>query len=124
MRVKIVYLTFCHNEEQIQYLRHYLQCHRIAKVCIRYVLQFMFIFIIVQIDFSYRYVGMRVNQVYDIDNKTYLIRLQRPDEKCVLLLESGNRFHATAFEWPKSMAPSGFSMKVVKITSQKLNEYF
>lgn len=61
---------------------------------------------------TFRYVGMRVNQVYDIDNKTYLIRLQRPDEKCILLMESGNRFHTTAFEWPKSMAPSGFSMKV------------
>lgn len=58
---------------------------------------------------------MRVNQVYDIDNKTYLIKLQRTEEKCVLLLESGNRFHTTAFEWPKNVAPSGFSMKVIFI---------
>lgn len=55
---------------------------------------------------------MRVNNIYDIDNKTYLIRLQRTEEKAVLLLESGNRFHKTAFEWPKNVAPSGFSMKV------------
>lgn len=55
---------------------------------------------------------MRVAQVYDIDNKTYLIKLQRPEEKAVLLLESGIRFHTTAFEWPKNMSPSGFSMKV------------
>lgn len=55
---------------------------------------------------------MRVNQVYDIDNKTYLFKLQRSEEKCIVLIESGIRIHTTAFEWPKSMAPSGFSMKV------------
>lgn len=55
---------------------------------------------------------MRVNNIYDIDNKTYLIRLQRNEEKQVLLLESGNRIHTTYFEWPKNVAPCGFSMKV------------
>lgn len=66
-----------------------------------------------------RLVGMRVNQVYDIDNKTYLIRLQRSEEKCVLLIESGSRIHTTAFEWPKNMAPSGFSMKMRKHLKNK-----
>ena len=33
--------------------------------------------------------------------------------KKVLLFESGCRIHTTEFEWPKSMQPSGFSMKVV-----------
>ncbi|XP_026478468.1 nuclear export mediator factor NEMF homolog isoform X1 [Ctenocephalides felis] len=66
-----------------------------------------------------RLIGMRVNQVYDIDNKTYLIKLQRTEEKCVLLLESGNRFHTTAFEWPKNVAPSGFSMKMRKHLKNK-----
>ena len=46
-------------------------------------------------------VGMRVNQVYDVDHKTYLIRLQKPEEKLVLLMESGARIHTTQFEWPK-----------------------
>ncbi|GLV42259.1 Caliban [Carabus blaptoides fortunei] len=64
-------------------------------------------------------IGMRVNNVYDIDNKTYLIRLQRTEEKAVLLLESGNRFHSTAFEWPKNVAPSGFSMKMRKHLKNK-----
>lgn len=59
-----------------------------------------------------RYIGLRVNQVYDIDHKTYLIRLQKTDEKIVILLESGSRIHSTDFEWPKNVAPSGFSMKV------------
>lgn len=62
---------------------------------------------------------MRVNNIYDIDNKTYLIRLQRSEEKCVLLLESGNRFHSTGFEWPKNVAPSGFSMKMRKHLKNK-----
>ncbi|XP_066993709.2 ribosome quality control complex subunit NEMF homolog [Anabrus simplex] len=61
-----------------------------------------------------RLIGMRVGQVYDIDNKTYLIKLQRTEEKSVLLLESGNRIHTTGFEWPKNIAPSGFSMKMRK----------
>ncbi|KAL1397754.1 hypothetical protein pipiens_009510 [Culex pipiens pipiens] len=66
-----------------------------------------------------RLVGMRVNQIYDIDNKTYLIRLVRNEEKVVLLLESGNRFHTTAFEWPKNVAPSGFTMKMRKHLKNK-----
>ncbi|XP_044022518.1 nuclear export mediator factor Nemf-like isoform X1 [Siniperca chuatsi] len=60
------------------------------------------------------YIGMRVNNVYDIDNKTYLIRLQMPDSKAVLLVESGIRLHSTDFEWPKNMMPSGFAMKCRK----------
>ncbi|XP_049595496.1 ribosome quality control complex subunit NEMF [Syngnathus scovelli] len=60
------------------------------------------------------YTGMRVNNVYDIDNKTYLIRLQKPDSKAILLLESGIRIHSTDFEWPKNMMPSGFAMKCRK----------
>ncbi|ESO87754.1 hypothetical protein LOTGIDRAFT_127397 [Lottia gigantea] len=61
-----------------------------------------------------RFIGMRVVNVYDVDNKTYLIRLNRPDEKVVLLLESGIRLHSTDFDWPKNPAPSGFSMKLRK----------
>ncbi|KAL0127872.1 hypothetical protein PUN28_003250 [Cardiocondyla obscurior] len=66
-----------------------------------------------------RLVGMRVNQIYDIDHRTYLIRLQRSEEKCVLLLESGNRIHTTGFEWPKNIAPSSFSMKMRKHLKNK-----
>nr|CAD7196324.1 unnamed protein product [Timema douglasi] len=66
-----------------------------------------------------RLIGMRVAQVYDIDHKTYLIKLQRTEEKAILLLESGNRIHTTAFEWPKNVAPSGFSMKMRKHLKNK-----
>ncbi|XP_006872392.1 PREDICTED: nuclear export mediator factor NEMF isoform X1 [Chrysochloris asiatica] len=58
--------------------------------------------------------GMRVHNVYDVDNKTYLIRLQKPDFKATLLLESGIRIHTTEFEWPKNMMPSSFAMKCRK----------
>ncbi|XP_038162945.1 nuclear export mediator factor NEMF-like [Cyprinodon tularosa] len=69
------------------------------------------------------YIGMRVNNVYDIDNKTYLIRLQKPDSKAVLLIESGTRFHSTDFEWPKNMMPSGFAMKCRKhLKSRRLTQ--
>lgn len=69
---------------------------------------------------NYSLVGLRVNQIYDIDNKTYLIRLQGGGEaKKMLLIESGIRFHTTAFEWPKNMAPSGFSMKLRKHLKNK-----
>ncbi|KAH3859417.1 ribosome quality control complex subunit NEMF-like [Dreissena polymorpha] len=61
-----------------------------------------------------RFVSMRVMNVYDVDNKTYLIRLGRPDDKAVILMESGIRLHSTEFEWPKNPAPSGFSMKLRK----------
>lgn len=64
-------------------------------------------------------IGMRVNQIYDIGHRTYLIRFQRNEEKCVLLLESGNRMHLTAFEWPKNAAPSSFSMKMRKHLNNK-----
>ncbi|GFN73720.1 nuclear export mediator factor nemf-like, partial [Plakobranchus ocellatus] len=61
-----------------------------------------------------RFLGMRVVNVYDIDNKTYLIRIGKPDEKMVILMESGVRLHSTDFDWPKNPAPSGFSMKLRK----------
>uniref|UniRef100_A0A3P8YJI1 Ribosome quality control complex subunit NEMF n=1 Tax=Esox lucius TaxID=8010 RepID=A0A3P8YJI1_ESOLU len=69
------------------------------------------------------YLGMRVNNVYDIDTKTYLIRLQKPDTKAVLLVESGLRIHSTDFEWPKNVMPSGFAMKCRKhLKSRRLTQ--
>ena len=79
---------------------------------------------------------MRVANIYDIDHKTYLLKLARSlsfsvsliflccchslslsltyrsEEKIVLLMESGCRLHTTEFEWPKHLQPSGFAMKV------------
>lgn len=69
-------------------------------------------------------VGLRVNQIYDIDNRTYLLRFADKDAKTTLLLESGNRFHTTAFEWTKNVAPSGFTMKLRKHLKNKRLERF
>ncbi|XP_002735180.1 ribosome quality control complex subunit NEMF-like [Saccoglossus kowalevskii] len=61
-----------------------------------------------------RLIGLRVLNVYDLDNKTYLIRLAKPDVKDALLFESGQRIQCTDFDWPKNAMPSGFSMKLRK----------
>lgn len=67
----------------------------------------------------FRLIGLRVNQIYDIDHKTYLIKFQDKDVKETLLFESGIRFHTTQFEWPKNPSPSGFSMKMRKHLKNK-----
>lgn len=72
----------------------------------------------------FRYIGLRVNQVYDINQKTYLIKLQKTDEKIVILLESGTRIHSTDYEWPKNVAPSGFSMKVSITTTCFMQSFY
>jgi len=41
-----------------------------------------------------RVVGMRAANIYDVDKKTYLIKLARPPDKAMLLLESGIRVRA------------------------------
>lgn len=72
-------------------------------------------------------VGMRVNQVYHIDNKTYLFKFtktanQSQTEEAVkqmLLIESGIRLHSTEYEWPKSNTPNGFTMKLRKHLKNK-----
>ncbi|KAF8767801.1 Nuclear export mediator factor Nemf like protein [Argiope bruennichi] len=81
--------------------------------------RFSTIDIVAEVNELQKYLGMRVNQIYDVDNKTYLIRLNRYEEKIVILLESGMRIHTTEFEWPKNPSPSGFSMKLRKHIKNK-----
>eukprot|EP00729_Bicosta_minor_P008615 gene8615-26351_t len=65
---------------------------------------------------------MRLANMYDIDKKTYLLKLSRPPSKSVLLIESGIRLHTTSYEWPKNPNPSGFAMKCRKhIRTRRLN---
>ncbi|GMR32730.1 hypothetical protein PMAYCL1PPCAC_02925, partial [Pristionchus mayeri] len=61
-----------------------------------------------------QYIGMRVNNVYDVNSKTYLIKLQKPDKKAVILFESGLHILSTGHDWEKSQFPSSFSMKLRK----------
>ena len=68
---------------------------------------------------------MRVNKIYDIDKKTYLFRMQRTEEKAVIMLESGSRIHTTNSVWPKSDAPSGFTMKLRKhLRNKRLEDIY
>jgi predicted ribosome quality control (RQC) complex YloA/Tae2 family protein len=57
-------------------------------------------------------IGMRVANVYDLNPKTYLIKLAKPDKKVFLLIESGIRIHTTDFAREKSNIPSVFTLKV------------
>eukprot|EP01134_Creolimax_fragrantissima_P004497 CFRG4497T1 len=61
-----------------------------------------------------KYQGLRISNIYDVDAKTYLFKMQQSDRKGVILLESGVRIHSTEYEWPKSQMPSNFSMKMRK----------
>eukprot|EP01147_Barroeca_monosierra_P003907 gene3907-6387_t len=61
-----------------------------------------------------RILGMRVTNIYDVDQKTYLFKLSRTPDKCMLLIESGSRFHTTRYDWPKPDFPSNFTMKCRK----------
>ena len=62
------------------------------------------------------FVGHRAIQIYDFDNRTFLMKLSKSGEegKTMLLLESGIRMHIAEFDWPKNPSPSGFSMKLRK----------
>lgn len=73
--------------------------------------------------------GFRIHQIYDVDGKTFLLRLKdsQQDEKevakIVLLIESGIRIHKSEYEWPKNQNCSGFTMKLRKHLRNKRIEY-
>ena len=62
--------------------------------------------------------GIRVVNVYNINNKSYIIKMGQ-EEKKMLYIESGSRIHLTEFEWPKQMMPSVFSAKCRKVMKNK-----
>ncbi|VDN00887.1 unnamed protein product [Thelazia callipaeda] len=64
-------------------------------------------------------VGHRVANVYDVNPKTYLIRIQNADDKCFIMFESGCKIYKTTFDWRKAQFPSSFSMKLRKHIRQK-----
>lgn len=74
--------------------------------------------------------GYRVHQIYDVDQKTYLIKLKdNPSDdkaeinKLVLLIESGIRIHTSEYDWPKNTNVSGFTLKLRKHLKNKRIEY-
>lgn len=56
--------------------------------------------------------GLRCANIYDINPKTYLLKLSLPDKKLLVLIESGIRVHSTQFSREKSNIPSVFTLKV------------
>ena len=42
-------------------------------------------------------VGLRVSNIYDVNSRTYLLKLQATGRKELLLIESGTRLHTTKF---------------------------
>ena len=74
--------------------------------------------------------GFRVYQIYDVDAKTYLIRLKDSSKddkqeliKSMLLSESGIRIHLSEYNWPKNANVSGFTMKLRKHLKNKRVEF-
>ena len=79
-------------------------------------------------------VGCKLANIYDINSKVYLLKLQRKGRRsslhlllrvpqscsdlagfrCFLLLESGVRFHLTEYQRDKSSIPSNYTMKLRK----------
>mmetsp|Transcript_7206 Transcript_7206/g.6483 ORF Transcript_7206/g.6483 Transcript_7206/m.6483 type:complete len:96 (-) Transcript_7206:79-366(-) len=58
--------------------------------------------------------GTRVNNIYDLNTKTYVFKLTRSEQKEFLILESGIRFHTTTASTEKNKIPSPFAMKLRK----------
>ncbi|KAL3145238.1 hypothetical protein ABBQ32_000984 [Trebouxia sp. C0010 RCD-2024] len=61
--------------------------------------------------------GMRVANLYDLNSKTYMLKLAKSGEdgeKAFLVLESGSRFHITQYQKEKSDTPSNFTLKLRK----------
>ncbi|KAK9767340.1 hypothetical protein K7432_002958 [Basidiobolus ranarum] len=65
-------------------------------------------------DLKERVVGLRLQNCYDVNSKTYLFKFSKPDRKEHLLIESGIRIHTTEFARDKYSAPSTFCMKLRK----------
>ncbi|ORX62000.1 hypothetical protein DM01DRAFT_1331468 [Hesseltinella vesiculosa] len=61
-----------------------------------------------------RLVGLRLQNIYDVNSKTFLFKFAKPDDKELVLIESGTRLHTTQFSRDKSTMPSGFCAKLRK----------
>jgi predicted ribosome quality control (RQC) complex YloA/Tae2 family protein len=57
----------------------------------------------------------RVNNIYQLDNKTLLLRLHKTDKPpFTLIMEAGRRLHLTSFEAEKPQTPPAFCMALRK----------
>lgn len=73
-------------------------------------------------EFQQKLVGLRLQNVYDVTAKIFLLKFAKPDVKEMVLLESGFRLHLTSFVRDKEGYPSGFCMKLRKhLRTKRLN---
>ncbi|KAI9333487.1 fibronectin-binding protein A N-terminus-domain-containing protein, partial [Pilaira anomala] len=61
-----------------------------------------------------RLIGIRLQNIYDVNSKTFLFKFAKPDDKELVLVESGVRIHTTQFSRDKSITPSAFCAKLRK----------
>lgn len=61
------------------------------------------------------FVGGRVNNIYDLNSRTYLLKFSGDVAYKFLLLESGVRLHPTEYDRDKPKLPSGFTSKVLSV---------
>lgn len=54
----------------------------------------------------------RLQNIYDINSRTFLLKFAVPDSKRNVIVESGYRIHVTSYSREKSAAPSHFVAKV------------
>ncbi|KAJ3224729.1 hypothetical protein HK099_007978 [Clydaea vesicula] len=64
-------------------------------------------------------VGLRLQNVYDINLKTYLFKFNSQNDKQILLVEAGIRIHTTIFTRDKNNTPSQFCQKLRKHLKNK-----
>lgn len=67
-------------------------------------------------DMQSKVVGFRIANIYDINGRTYLLKLAQPgaidQDKLFIVVESGVRLHTTRFSRDRREVPSVFTMKV------------
>ncbi|KAI7865815.1 fibronectin-binding protein A N-terminus-domain-containing protein [Spinellus fusiger] len=61
-----------------------------------------------------RLTGLRLQNIYDVNPKTFLFKFSKPDDKELVLIESGIRIHTTQFSRDKSITPTSFCAKLRK----------
>ena len=66
-------------------------------------------------DLSAKLTGMRLLNVYDVDQRVFFLKFGEPGrDKEMLLVESGIRLHTTNYARDKNKVPGGFCMKLRK----------
>ncbi|ORX67522.1 DUF814-domain-containing protein [Linderina pennispora] len=62
-----------------------------------------------------RIVGLRLQNVYDVNSKTFLMKFTEPDHKELVLVESGIRLHTTDYARDKSITPTCVAAKLTAV---------